>query len=234
MKKISFQNMWNDFKALCKRFYEWKIDNLWICILKILSLILAFATFFLFVFKVLPVLAGLAVLFLVLKWANEPTQPQQVLPAYDDTYIARDLLFEALSRAADVLDIIKPGNVNEITPVFYPVSQSVNGHLFYRFIVRAQPEYDEEDFIKKKEMLNIYIGQILQAGFPNVLVPFYRDTPCYTIFKIGIDSHHQGCFYIDIMPVVDDAGYTYLERLKAKEDAPEDSLNLFNMDDEDF
>lgn len=233
MKKIPFQKIWNDFKSFCKRFYEWKHENVWICILKILSLILVFIMVFLFVFEVLPVLLGFAVLFLVLKWANEPTQNQPVFTPHADTYIARDLLFEALTRTYETLDIIRPGNVEEITPVSYPVPQHVNGVLFYRFIVRYQSEYDD-DFSKKKETLNICMGQILQAGFPNVMIPFYKDVPRYMVFKMGVDSHHSGYFYIDVMPVINDTCYIYLCQLKNAENFSHDNLDLFSPDDEDF
>lgn len=221
------KKMYNDIKE----FYQHKSEMVSVKIFKVVFPILLIVGIYFFAKYVLPTAVLVLLLWFLIKYENEPI----TVPNYQnfEAEIARNVLFNVLYDKSDVLDIDKPSTVQDITPTNYYVSNNIQNHIFYRFIARIKPDFDN-DFFKTKQSLNIWISQLLQEGFANVAYSFYQDLPYFTVFAVGVDSHHSGYLHIDIMPIIDSSCYEYLKNLEHQENIMKMGMNQTSLNDEDF
>lgn len=140
-----------------------------------------------------------------------------------DGNIASNLLFDVLRDKVELLDIEKIKNISDIVPTAYPIIQNINGFVFYRFIVRCKNGCDlaNDGLNNMLNTLNQCMQQKLQAGYPNVSSPMFRNLPYFNVLNIEPDLHHYNCLHIDVIPIVNDNCYSFVyNSLKIKYQKP--------------
>lgn len=175
------------------------------------------------------------VLWFIYKWDKEPTVEDVQTNTLQEMYVLRELLCKVLAEHSQVLEVIPPCNVSDITPVSYPVQQTENGLVFYRFIISQNPD-SGISLQDMKNALFLFIAQQLTSSVcPNLPIRYYRDMPYFAVFNVERDYHHNGYAHIDVMPMWNDACYNYVMKKKMMENALEKEKHIQDSPvDEDF
>jgi len=190
--------------------YNWKSGEVWAWALKVLLLSLSIVGLILLL-KIMPYIAAVAFLIVLYLWDKAPFTNFINIPAPENRFAVREMIFTILRNNANVLDIQKPCTVDDITPTKYPAIQNINGSAFYRFIFYPNPN-SASNFSDMATLINTKIMQTLQGGFPNIAAPFYNDFPSVYVLGIGEDANHSGYLNIDVLPVCDDGSFKYAQQ----------------------
>ena len=225
----------NSCKDIILVFINWEKESVLAFLLK---LILVAGGIYLII-NLLPLILGVLFIGILCWWdksdtvnITQPTvTPKQLQPTSPDEYAARDILTKILKKNASALDIVKPSNVDDITPTNYSVIQFENGAIIYRFIVQMLPNEDY-DFNSMRSILNTKIKQKLNAGYRNLPASVLGGIETFVLTEIGTDIYHRDYLYMDIVPITSQVQQDYANnKLHPPYYSMTENLNLF---DEEF
>lgn len=217
-----------------KKAFEWEKENTVAWIIKGIIAIATVVLSIIFI-RAIPYIFALTFLLYIVKDSHNPSSTLPHAPNYTEMgRTVSEILCRVLHSNFEVLNIKKPENLSQILPVNYSAINSLNGQVFFRFIIQHNPN-KEDDFNEMKELINIKISQLLQEGFPNINYPFYNDLPCIYVFDIQKDLQHGRHYYLDVMPIINSGSYSFIKsRIQKQLTEEKESVDSSTLYDDDF
>lgn len=147
--------------------------------------------------------------------------------------IVGELLCHVLHSNFEVLSIKRPDNISNIIPTKYGVINTLNGQVFFRFIIQYDTNF-EENFKEMCDLINVKINQQLRTGFANIEYPYYKDLPFVYVKNIAKDLNHVRHLNIDVIPVFNDSSYNLVKNLIQNQHMNEQESVDSSLYDKDF